>query len=158
MLLLYLVMDLSFSSTTAKWEIKRTSHCVYINIGHTFTWSPWLPLVRYVLDWTERGTGRREEKEVVGNFNVVTQSEVASLPILYFPPVVHTLIHTHTHTVIHSKPQLHTHCPSWLFLAVFWAIFRPLPVSSHLAERDLSQHKGTGLTPQAYVSVGFICF
>lgn len=76
-----------------------------INV-HILTFTPPLPLVRYALNWSEREKGRREEEEVYGNFGVVTQSEAASLPILYFPPAVHTLIRTHS--VIHSKPQSHT--------------------------------------------------
>lgn len=53
-----------------------------------------------------------------------------------------THMHTHAgkttvkHTLTHSFPA-----PSWLFLAVYWAIFRPLPVSSHLAGRDQANTK-----------------
>lgn len=87
----------------------------------------------------------------MGNLDLVTQPQVASLPPLYFPPVAHTYVHT-------GKPQPHTlTAPSLLFLAVYWAIFRPLPVSSHLAGWACSQYKGTGLTLGAYVSVS-VCF
>ncbi len=81
-----------------------------------------------------------------------TKTWLLSLKLLYFPPVAHTVIRTHS--LIHRQTTVtHTHSPSCLFLAVYWAIFRPLPVSSHLAGRDHSQHKGTGLTLRAYVSV-----
>lgn len=73
-----------------------------------------------------------------------------SSSLFFLQRLTHVYVHTHSST---GEPQSHTlTAPSRLFLAVYWAIFRPLPVSSHLEGRECSQYKGTGLTLWAYVS------